>query len=36
MDRKLARKNVTTGLVLVAIAAVMFGLTFFVANIYLN
>jgi|SoiMethySBSTD1v2_1073268.scaffolds.fasta_scaffold329833_3 hypothetical protein len=35
MDRKLARKNVMTGLVLVAVAAVMFGLTFFVANVYL-
>jgi len=35
MDRKLARKNVMTGMVLVAVAAVMFGLTFFVANVYL-
>jgi hypothetical protein len=35
MDRKLARKNVMSGLVLVAVAAVMFGLTFLVANIYL-
>jgi hypothetical protein len=35
MDRKLARKNVMTGLVLVAVAAVMFGLTFFVTNVYL-
>jgi hypothetical protein len=35
MDRKLARKNVMTGLVLVAVAAVMFGLTFFVADVYL-
>jgi hypothetical protein len=35
MDRKLARKNVMTGLVLAAVAAVMFGLTFFVANVYL-
>jgi hypothetical protein len=36
MDRRLARRNVTTALVLVAVAAVMFGLTFFVANTYLN
>ena len=36
MDRKLARKNVMSGLVLVAIAAVMFGLTFLVASTYLN
>jgi hypothetical protein len=35
MDRKLARKNVMTGLVLATVAAVMFGLTFLVANIYL-
>jgi hypothetical protein len=35
MDRKLARKNIMTGLVLAAVAAVMFGLTFLVANVYL-
>jgi hypothetical protein len=35
MDRKLARKNIMTGLVLAAVAAVMFGLTFLVANTYL-
>jgi hypothetical protein len=35
MDRKLARKNVMTGLVLVGLAAVMFGLTFVVASLYL-
>jgi hypothetical protein len=35
MDRKLARKNVMTGLVLATVAVVMFGLTFLVANVYL-
>jgi hypothetical protein len=35
MDRKLARKNVMTGLALAALAAVMFGLTFLAASIYL-
>ena len=35
MDRKLARKNILTGFVVAAVAAVMFGLTFLVANIYL-
>jgi hypothetical protein len=36
MDRKLARKNIMSGLVLTALAAVMFGLTFLAASAYLN
>ena len=36
MDRKLARKNVMTGLVVTAIVAVMFGLTFLAASAYLS
>jgi hypothetical protein len=36
MDRKLARKNVMTGLVLTALVAVVFGLTFLVSSAYLN
>ena len=36
MDRKLARKNVISGLVVTAFVAVMFGLTFLAASAYLN
>jgi sugar phosphate permease len=36
MDRKLARKNIRTGLIAGAICALMFGLTFVVAAIYLK
>ena len=36
MDRKLARKNITLGVVVAAVAAVMFGLTFLAAALYLG
>jgi hypothetical protein len=36
VGRKLARKNIMSGLVLVALAAMMFGLTFLVASVYLD
>ncbi len=36
MDRKLARKNIRTGLLLAAFSLFMFGLTFVVAAIYLS
>jgi hypothetical protein len=36
MDRKLARKNLATGLVAASLAVMIFGLTFLVANLYLN
>ena len=36
MDRKLARKNLVTGLVAASLAVMIFGLTFLVANLYLN
>ncbi len=36
MDRKLARKNIRTGLVLAAFSLFMLGLTFLVAAIYLS
>ncbi len=36
MDRKLARKNLLSGFVVAAVAAVIFGLTFLVAASYLN
>ena len=36
MDRKLARKNLLAGLVVAAIATVVFGLTFLVAAAYLD
>jgi hypothetical protein len=36
VDRKLARKNIVTGFVVAAIAAVMFGLTFLAASAYLS
>jgi hypothetical protein len=34
MDRKLARRNIRTGLVVSAIMLVMFGLTFVAAYVY--
>jgi sugar phosphate permease len=36
MDRKLARKNIRTGLIAGAICVLMFGMTFVVAAIYLK
>jgi hypothetical protein len=36
MDRKLARKNLRTGLLLAAFSLFMLGLTFLVAAIYLS
>jgi hypothetical protein len=36
MDRNLARKNVRTGLIAAAVCAVMFGLTFVAAAIYVS
>jgi hypothetical protein len=36
MDRKLARRNIMTGLVVVAVACVMVGLTFLAASAYLS
>jgi hypothetical protein len=36
MDRKLARKNVRTALLVAAVSLFMFGLTFLVAAIYLS
>jgi hypothetical protein len=36
MDRKLARKNIRTALLLAAFSLFMFGLTFLVAAIYLS
>jgi hypothetical protein len=36
MDRKLARRNVMTGLVLAAVACAVFGLTFLAASAYLS
>jgi hypothetical protein len=36
MDRRLARKNIVTGLVVAAAAAVMFGLNFLFASLYLS
>ena len=34
MNRRLARKNVTTGLIVLAISMFMFGITFVVAAVY--
>jgi hypothetical protein len=34
MDRKLARKNIRTGLIVGALSITMFGLTFLAAAIY--
>jgi hypothetical protein len=36
MDRKLARKNIRTGLIAGAICLVMFGITFVAAAIYVH
>ena len=36
MDRKLARKNLRTGLMLAAFSLFMLGLTFLVAAIYVS
>ncbi len=36
MDRKLARKNIRTGLIVGAICLIMFGLTFLAAAIYVH
>jgi hypothetical protein len=36
MDRKLARKNIRSGLIAGAICAVMFGITFVAAAIYVH
>jgi hypothetical protein len=34
MDRKLARRNIRTGLIVATIMLMMFGLTFLAAGIY--
>jgi hypothetical protein len=36
MDRRLARKNLVTGLVAGALAVMIFGLTFLAAGLYLD
>jgi hypothetical protein len=36
MTRKLARKNIRTGIVLATICMFMFGLTFLVAAVYVS
>jgi hypothetical protein len=36
MDRRLARRNILTGLIVAAVAASMFGLTFLFASLYLG
>ena len=36
MDRKLARKNLVTGLVAASLSVMVFGLTFLIASLYLN
>jgi hypothetical protein len=36
MDRKLARKNIVSGLIAGGIAIVMFGLTFLAVSLYLR
>jgi hypothetical protein len=36
MNRRLARKNITTGLIVAAICMFMFGLTFVVAAVYIS
>ena len=36
MDRRLARRNITTGLIAAAIAAIVFGATFLAAGLYLD
>ena len=36
LTRRLARKNITTGLIVTAIAMFMFGITFVVAAVYIS
>ena len=36
MDRKLARKNIITGLVAASLSVMIFGATFLVAHLYLS
>ena len=36
MDRRLARKNLVTGLVAGSLSVMIFGLTFLVASLYLD
>lgn len=36
MDRRLARRNITTGLIAAAIAVMVFGATFLAAGLYLD
>jgi hypothetical protein len=36
MDRKLARRNLTTGLIAAALVAMIFGATFLAAGLYLD
>jgi len=36
MNRRLARKNIRTGLIVTAICMFMFGLTFVVAALYIS
>ncbi len=36
MDRKLARKNIRSGLLVAAVCAVMFGMTFIAASLYVS
>jgi hypothetical protein len=36
MTRRLARKNIRTGLIVAAICMVMFALTFFIAAVYVS
>jgi hypothetical protein len=36
MDRKLARKNIVSGLIAGGVAIVMFGLTFLAVSLYLS
>jgi hypothetical protein len=36
MDRKLARKNIRSGLIAAAVCVVMFGITFLAAAIYVH
>jgi len=36
MDRKLARKNIRSGLIAGAVCAVMFGITFLAAAVYVH
>ena len=36
MDRRLARKNIRSGLIVAAVCAFMFGMTFVAAYIYVS